>query len=269
MMIMGAVAGFGAMMATKNPWVGILAGILVGGAMSLIHAFLVISLRAHQILSGISLTMFGLGLSAILGKPLLGVSAHGIAMEPVHVPLLSDIPGLGPVLFQQDPIVYISFLLIPLMWIILFKTEIGLSIRAVGDDPLTADTLGINVYRIRYACVLVGGLLAGLAGAYLSVAYARVWTEGMTAGRGWIVIALTLFSLWNPLRAVIGAYLFGGVIAVQYAFQAIGVPIAPEFLLMTPYISTIVILIVVSKEMRRRRVGVPAALYKPYVRGER
>lgn len=268
-MIMGALTGFLTLVLTGNPWIAALVAAVVGGLMSLLHAFLSITLRANQILSGLALTIFGLGVSGFLGKPLIGVSAHGLGFTPSRIPVLGDIPYIGPILFQHDPIVYLSFLLVPLSWIILFKTEFGLNIRAVGENPAVADVLGVNVYFIRYMCVFIGGILAGLAGAHLSVAYARMWIEGMTAGRGWIVIVLTIFSMWNPLRAVIGAYLFGGVSTLQYMFQGLGIGVPAEVLLMTPYIFTIIVLLIASQEAIRKRIGAPASLYKPYVRGER
>jgi len=233
----------------------------------LIHAVLSITLRANQILSGLAVTMFGLGASGFLGQRLLGVSAKGLPV--VAIPLLSEIPYVGPILFQHDPITYISYVSVPIAWIVLFKTEFGLTVRAVGEDPGVADSLGINVYRTRYICVFVGGLLAGLAGAFLSVAYARMWVEGMTAGRGWIVIVITIFSMWNPVRAVVGAFLFGGVSTLSYVSQGLGIGIPAEVLLMMPYLFTIAVLLIVSQEAVRKRISAPTSMYKPYVRGER
>jgi len=269
MMIIGALTGFSTLILTGNPWIAILIACAAGGLLSLIHAFLSITLRINQILSGLLLSMFGLGVSGVLGRPLIGVSAHGLGFAPFPIPVLSSIPYIGPILFQHDPLVYISYLLVPISWIILFKTEFGLSVRAVGENPAVADTLGINVYLIRYICVFIGGVLAGMAGAHLSIAYNLMWIEGMTAGRGYIVIALTIFSFWNPLRAVIGAYLFGGVGALQYVVQGMGIGIPPEFLLMAPYLLTIIALLITSWESIKKRIGPPASLYKPYVREER
>lgn len=267
MMIMGALSGFLVLAITGDPWTATILATLVGGLVSLIHAILSISLRANQLLSGLALTMFGLGVSGFLGQPLLGVSAKGLPVIPI--PLLDQIPYLGEILFQHDPITYISYLLVPIAWVALFKTEFGLTVRAVGEDPAAADAVGINVYRTRYICVFVGGLLAGLAGAFLSVAYARMWVEGMTAGRGWIVIVITIFSMWNPARAVVGAFLFGAVTTLTYMFQGMGVALPAEVLLMTPYLFTIAILLIVSQEAMRKRIRPPTGLYKPYVREER
>jgi len=267
MMIMGAFTGFLTLVVTKDPWIATLVATLVGGLVSLIHSFLSVTLRANQILSGLAITMFGTGLSGFLGRPLLGASAQG--MPAIPVPILSEIPYVGPILFNHDPITYISYILVPVAWLILFKTEFGLTIRSVGEDPAVADSVGINVYRTRYLCIFIGGMLSGLAGAFLSVAYARMWVEGMTAGRGWIVIVITIFSMWNPIRAVAGAYLFGAVSTLGYMFQGLGVAAPSEVLLMLPYILTIVVLLAVSRESVRKRISAPKSLYKPYVRGER
>jgi len=267
MMIMGALSGFLTLTLTNDPWIATLVATLVGGVMSLIHAVLSVTLRANQILSGLALTMFGVGVSGTLGRSLLGVSAKGLPVVPI--PVLSEIPYIGPILFQHDPITYISYIAVPVAWVVLFKTEFGLTVRAVGEDPGVADSLGINVYRTRYVCIFIGGLLSGLAGAFLSVAYARMWIEGMTAGRGWIVIVITIFSMWNPVRAVVGAFLFGGVTTLSFIFQGLGVGIPAEVLLMMPYLFTIAVLLVVSQEAVRKRISAPTSMYKPYVRGER
>jgi simple sugar transport system permease protein len=198
---------------------------------------------------------------------MIGMTAPHLATLPI--PILADIPVVGPILFSQDILVYTSLLAALVLWFILYKTRPGLNVRSVGENPAMADSLGLNVYLIRYFCVLLGGAMAGLAGAYLSLLYTPLWIEGMTAGKGWIVIALTIFATWNPLRAILGAYLFGGVIALQFRLQAIGIGTeAPQFLLMLPYITTIVALVLISLEAVRRRIGVPAALGVPYVRGE-
>jgi simple sugar transport system permease protein len=266
MMIMGAVTGFGVAMATGNPWLGILAAALVGGLLSLIHAFVSITLRANQIVSGLALTMLGLGLSGLLGKRYIGLPLRA-RLEEVPIPLLSEIPFLGPLLFDHDPMVYLSLVLVPVMGFILFHTRIGISIRSVGENPATADAMGVNVYRIRYLCVFVGGVLAGLGGAYLSVVYTPSWIEGMTAGAGWIAIALTIFSLWNPYRALLGAYLFGGVKVLQFRLQPLG--ISPNLLNTLPFILTILVLLAATGQVVRQRIGMPAALAIPYAREEK
>lgn len=266
MMIMGAVTGYIVTYIFRNPWLGILAAIIVGGLISLIHAFLSITLRVNQVVSGLSLTMLGLGLSSIIGQRYVGISLP-VTIIPIKIPILSGIPILGPSLFSQDPLVYLSMSLAILMWIMLFKTNLGMKIRAVGENPAAADSAGINVFKIRYLCVLIGGILSGLAGAYLSESYTPAWIENLTAGAGWIVIGLTIFALWNPLRAMWGSYFFGGIRALQFRLQPLG--ISPNLLAMLPYASTIIVLSIGAKETIRKRIGAPSALGKPYIREER
>ncbi len=265
MMILGAVTGFAVTRVTGNPWLGIAAAAVVGGLSSLIHAVLSITLMANQVVSGLALTMFGLGLSGLIGKPYIGVKIPSIS--DVKIPLLCEIPIIGPAFFNQDPLVYISYVLVPVLWFILFKTSLGIKIRSVGESPETADSLGVNVSLIRYGCTFFGGVMAGIAGAYLSVVYTPAWIERMTAGRGWIVIALTIFAMWDPLRSAIGSYLFGGVDALQYHLQPYG--ISPSLLGMLPFILTIVVLIFGAEETIRKKMGAPAALGIPYKRGEK
>ncbi len=266
MMIMGAVSGFGVTLTTGNPWLGILAAALVGGLMALIHAFASITLRVNQIVSGLALTMVGLGLSGLWGRRYVGTPLpHRLRDMPI--PFLSDIPGLGPLFFHQDAMVYLSLILVVVMGYILFHTRPGVTIRSVGENPATADAMGVNVFLVRYVCTFIGGMLAGLGGAYLSVVYTPAWIEGMTAGAGWIAIALTIFALWSPYRALLGAYLFGGVKVLQYRLQPLG--ISPNLLNTLPFILTILVLLAATGEVRRRRIGMPAALGIPYTRGEK
>jgi len=267
MMAMGALTAFATSFYTGNIGLALAVAIVAGALLSLVHAFLSITMRANQIVSGLAITILGLGLSGFLGKPMIGMTAPHLTS--FSIPILADIPVVGPILFSQDILVYASILAALVLWFVLFKTRLGLNVRSVGENPAMADSLGLNVYLTRYVCVLLGGVMAGLAGAYLSLLYTPLWIEGMTAGKGWIVIALTIFATWNPLRAVLGAYLFGGVIALQFRLQAIGIGTeAPQFLLMLPYLTTIVALVLISLEAVRRRMGVPAALGLPYVRGE-
>jgi len=267
MMAMGALTAFMTSFYTGNLGLAIVFAMIAGGLLSLIHAFLSITMRANQIVSGLAITILGLGLSGFLGKPMIGMTAPRLGSFPI--PILAEIPVVGPVLFSQDVLVYASILSALVLWFVLFKTRPGLNARSAGENPAMADSLGLNVYLIRYVCVLFGGVMAGLAGAYLSLMYTPLWIEGMTAGRGWIVIALTIFATWNPLRALLGAYLFGGVYALQFRLQAIGIGTqAPQFLIMLPYLTAIVGLVVISAEAVKRRIGVPAALGLPYVRGE-
>ena len=267
MMVMGALTAFMTSFYTGNIGLALALAMVAGALLSVVHAFLSITMRANQIVSGLAITILGLGLSGFLGKPMIGMTAPHLTSFPI--PILAEIPILGPIFFSQDILVYVSILAAAVLWFVLFKTRLGLNARSVGENPAMADSLGLNVYLIRYVCVLLGGVMAGLAGAYLSLLYTPLWIEGMTAGKGWIVIALTIFATWNPLRALLGAYLFGGVIALQFRLQAIGIGTqAPQFLLMLPYLTTIVALVLISLEAVRRRIGVPAALGLPYVRGE-
>lgn len=198
---------------------------------------------------------------------MVGITGYGF--DPIHFPILSDIPFVGPVLFRYNILVYLAVLLVPLLGWLLFKTRVGLEIIAVGENPATADTLGIPVDRIRYMCVFGGGMLAGLGGCFLSLAYTRIWVDQMTAGRGWIAIALVIFAAWNPKRALIGAYLFGGIEGLQLRLQTAGVGVSHHLLQMMPYAATILVLLFSARETARRRMGAPEALMKPYMRGAR
>jgi len=266
MMIMGAVVAFGVSLSTKNVLLGILAAALIGGLLSLIHAFLSISLRANQVVSGIALTTLGLGVSSLIGRRYIGIPLPN-PLSPLLLKPLTNIPVLGKSLFNQDIIVYMSIILAVILWLILFKTSIGIRIRSVGENPAAADAAGVNVFLIRYLCVFFGGVLSGIGGAYLSVAYFPSWREGMTMGMGWIVIGLTIFAMWNPLRAIVGAYLFGGIMALQFKLQPMG--ISPNLLAMLPYASTIVALLIRTSETMRKRIGAPLALGIPYEREEK
>jgi len=265
MMIMGAYSAFTTAYITGNPWLGILVAAVVGGAFSLIHAFASVTLKANQIVSGLSLTMLGLGLSGMFGRGLEGKPLP-VTISKITISGLSKIPLLGPILFEgQNLFVYLTILLVPLLWYILYRTRIGITIRSVGESPATADSLGINVDRVRYTCVLLGGVLAGVAGGYLSVVYRPAWTEGMTAGMGWIVIALTIFAFWNPVYGMLGAYLFAALYHLSYRLQPW---VSPEFLKAMPYAFAILVLIFVSRGTLQKRMGAPAALSLPYTRGE-
>lgn len=268
MMLMGALGGFAVTYWTASPWLGALAAIVMGGLLSLIHALLTITLNANQVVSGLALTLFGSGLSSFLGQKLVGLPAPA-SFGRVAIPGLSAIPVLGPVLFQQNMLTYLSFLLVPLLWYWIYRTRPGLYLRAVGENPATVDAMGLSVVGLRYLYVVLGGMLAGLGGAVISLATNPGWTDNMTAGRGWIAIALVIFATWNPWRAALGAYLFGGVEALQFRLQGAGTNISPFFLNMLPYIFTILVLVLATRETVRRRVGAPAALGLPYYREER
>ncbi|ATW26264.1 ABC transporter permease [Candidatus Formimonas warabiya] len=268
MMLVGAVSGFMMTVSTQNPWLGVLAALAAGGAMAFIHAFLTITLRANQVVSGLALTIFGSGTSSFLGKSFIGIPAP-VSFKPFSIPILSDIPLIGPVFFRQDALVYLSYILVIVVAVIFYKTRWGLHLHAVGENPAAADAVGINVFRTRYLYVILGGMLAGLGGAYLSLAYAPSWLENMTAGRGWIAVALVIFATWNPLKCLAGSYIFGGVDALGFRIQTKGIDISPFFLQMLPYVCTILVLILITRETKTRKVSAPGALGLPYDREER
>ncbi|MGI9953256.1 ABC transporter permease [Moorellaceae bacterium AZ2] len=269
MMLVGAVTGFMVAVHTANPWLGFVTAMVASGASAAIFAFLTVTLRSNQVVTGLALTLFGTGLSGFLGKPYVGV-ALPVSFKAVPIPGLSEIPILGPILFRHDPLVYITYVLIPLIWYYLYRTRPGLNVRAVGENPGAADALGVNVFALRYLHVILGGMLAGAGGAYLSLAYAPSWLENMTAGRGWIAVALVIFAVWDPLRAVLGAYLFGGVDSLAYTLQAATrISIPSFFLKMLPYILTIIVLIIATRQTVVKHIGAPGALAIPYDREER
>ncbi|NMA15085.1 MAG: ABC transporter permease [Clostridia bacterium] len=268
MMLVGAVTGFMINVYVQNPWIGVLAAMIAGGTTALIHAFLTITLRANQVVSGLALTMFGTVLSGFMGKSLIGIPAPA-TFKPFGFPILGEIPYLGKIFFQHDALVYLSYLLVIILAVVLYKTRWGLNLKAVGENPAAADAVGINVSLIRYISVVFGGMLAGLGGAYLSLAYAPSWLENMTAGRGWIAVALVIFATWNPIKCLLGAYIFGGVDALGFRIQTRGIDISPFFLQMLPYICTIIVLILITRETKSHRVSPPGALGLPYDREER
>jgi general nucleoside transport system permease protein len=266
MMLAGALCAAAAGMATGNPLIAVAAGTLAGGLLALVHGFFAVTLRVNQVLSGLALTLLGMGLTSFLGRPLIG-TAPGVRLRALPLPGLADIPVVGDTFFRQSVLAYLAYLLVPLCWILLFRTGTGLKIRAAGEDAAAVDAAGIDVFRIRYLCTFAGGLGAGLAGAYLSLSYTPGWKESMTGGQGWVAIAMVIFATWNPLRAVIGAFLFGGLTALQFYFQAVGIELIPAYILkMLPYVLTIVVMIVVNAGMGRRHFGGPAALGVPFNR---
>lgn len=267
MMLVGAVSGFLVTVQSGNHWLGVLGALGAGASMALIHAFISITLRGNQVVSGLALTIFGTGLSSFLGKNFVGTPLQQ-RFNPVSIPGLADIPGLGPILFRQDAIVYLSFIMVPILYMILFRTSWGLSLRATGEDPNAADASGINVIFIRYLNTILGGALAGLGGAYLSLVFAPSWMDGMTAGRGWIALALVIFGMWSPWKVMVGAYLFGGVEALTFRLQTMGVIVSPFFLQMLPYILTIMVL-VLAVQRNGLEAGPPTALGTAYDREER
>jgi len=264
-MSMGAVVAFIVTMTTGEPWLGVICAVGVGMAISIVHAFASVSLQANQVVSGLALTMLGLGFSGMMGKPYVGKPLL-VKMDDLAIPFLSDIPYLGKILFSQSPFFYLAIFLALTAWFFLEKTRLGIQIRSTGENPRATETQGINVSRIKYLSILIGGGFSALAGAHLSISYSKSWIEGMTAGRGWIAIALTIFALWNPARAIWAAFLFGFIFVVQYLLQPLG--ISPNFLSMLPYIATLIILLLISFK-DPRRLNAPAMLGEPYKRGER
>ncbi len=266
MMAMGAVTAFIVTFGTGNPWLGMLAAALMGALMASIHAFVSVGLRANQTVSGLALTMMGIGLSGLWGKPFIG-KPLAVKMEPLAVPLLEKVPFLGPLLFRRDPYFYMSVVFGLAVWFVMKHTSLGINLRSIGENPRAAESQGVKVRLYKYLAVIVGGMAAGVAGAQLSTAYSKSWIEGMVAGRGWIVIALTIFSLWEAPRAFLGAYLFGGIFVLQYMLQPLG--ISPNLLAMLPYGTTLMILLGYgSSSGGRRRMHAPAMLGEPYKRGE-
>ncbi len=264
MMLMGAIASFATSHFTGNPVLGLLVGMLVGGLFSLIHGVLVISIGADQTVSGVVLALLGAALSDFLGRPLIGIYVEGFL--PVNIPVLSDLPLLGPLFFRHNILVYVTMLIALITWVVFRYTKIGMNIVAVGEDPRTADSVGINVSLVRYSVVFVGGALAGLGGAYMSSVFISLWTPGLTAGQGWIAVAVVCFSMWRVDRAVLGALLFGGIQGLQLRLQSGGVQVPSYILSMLPYIATILVLVLFSKEQLRKRIGAPLALGLPYHR---
>jgi ABC-type uncharacterized transport system permease subunit len=262
MMLMGAVTGFAVASQTGNPWLGAVAGMAAGAAMALIFAVLTLNLMANQVASGLALTLFGIGLSAFLGKPYESVSL--VVAPPPAIPLLSQIPVVGPLLFNYHLLVYVSWALFAAIAWFLYKSRAGLVLRSIGESPESAHAIGYPVIRIRYLATLFGGAMAGLGGAYLSEFYAPLWVEGMTAGRGWIALALVVFATWRPARVMIGAYLFGGVTIAQFFAQGAGVSIPSQFLSSLPYLATIIVLVFISRNLATIRLNAPVSLAKSY-----
>ena len=268
MMLMGALFGYVVDVDTGNIWLSMAVAIVAAMLLALIHAFLTITLRANQIVTGLAATLFGSGFTAFLGKPFVGAVAPA-QLQRIELPGLSHIPFFGQVLFSQDPVVFASFLIVPAVGYFIYRTRPGLNLRAIGESPATADAMGVGVVGRRYLYVLLGGAMAGVGGAYLSLFYTPTWIDGMTAGRGWIAVGLVVFGIWDPWRAMAGAYLFGFVDAFQLRLQGLGSSVPPFFLNMLPYLFTILVVAVSSGEKIQRKLGVPTALGVPYWREER
>lgn len=263
MMIMGAVTGFGVALTTGSPWLGFLAAAIIGALFSLLFGFLTLTLVTNQVATGLALTLLGLGVSGMIGEAFIGLP--GVKLGNVSIPVLTDIPFVGKLLFGQDPIFYLSILLtFGVAWF-LFRTRAGLTLRSVGDNHGSAHALGINVIGIRYLAVMFGGACAGLAGGYLSLVYTTQWIENMTAGRGWIALALVVFASWRPWRVLAGAYLFGAVSIGQLHAQALGIGVPSQLLSSLPYLATVIVLVLISRNRRLTMVNTPASLGRPFV----
>jgi simple sugar transport system permease protein len=263
MMAVGAVCGFAAANLTGVPMLGVLAAILGGMVIAFLFGLLTLGLVTNQVASGLALTLFGLGLSALIGDAFVGVP--GPAMPKLYVPGLSDIPLVGRIFFAQDFMTYLAWALAIAVWYFVFRTRGGLVLRAVGDNHVSAHALGYRVIRVRFLAVLFGGACSGLAGGYLSLVYTPQWTPNMTAGRGWIALALVVFAAWLPGRLVIGALLFGAISYLALYLQGVGVGIPSQFLSMLPYLTTIVVLVVISRNRTLLRVNTPACLGQSFV----
>jgi simple sugar transport system permease protein len=283
MMLLGAMSAFSATLATGSPWLGILIAMLVSGLLSQLHAFIVIRLQADQVVSGLALTFVGTGISLVFGEG-LSKSGGGAQLPVIVIQQLEELPVLGAlyrIFINQSVLVYLGYLLVPLAWYYIYRTRAGLHLRAVGEYPAAADALGVDIYRLRYLYVFVGGMLAGLAGATISLAISPGWFSDLTtAGQGWIAVGLVIFAQWDPVRAAIGSYAFGALRRLILDIQGPKVLFGLDnpffyntnlgiFLQMLPYAFTVLILVLGSREAVRKRLGAPAALGTPYVRGER
>ena len=262
MMLCAAIAGFATVVHTGNSWLGFAVGMAAGSALACIFGLLVIWLNTNQYATGLALSLFGAGFSAFAG---IGYVQQKLPEQAQFaIPILADLPFAGPALFRQHPMVYVAVLLmLGLVWF-LYRTRSGLVLRSVGESPESAHALGYPVRRIRLAAVVAGGALCGLAGAYVSVVYTPLWVEGMIAGKGWIALALTTFATWRPTRVLLGAYLFGGVTMLQFHLQGLGVNVPSQFLTMLPYLSTIVVLVLISRNPLWIKVNMPTSMGKPF-----
>ncbi len=258
MMIVGAISGFAISVESGSPMFGLLAAVIGGALLSLLFAFLTQFALANQVASGLALTLFGLGLSALMGQSYVGIKPP--AMSKLDLPVISDMPVIGPIFFSHDPVLYIGVALIATVWALLKFSRIGLILRAVGENHDAAHALGYNVIKVRLLAIMFGGACAGLGGAYISLIRVPQWTEGMTAGIGWIALALVVFASWKPWRLLLGAYLFGGINVLQLNLQAAGIAIPVEYLAMSPYLITILVLVIMSAD----KSGAPASLGRTF-----
>lgn len=265
MMLFGAVVGFIAAIGTGSLWLGVLAAMAAGVLLAALFALVALGCNANQVATGLALTIFGIGLSSFVGAAWVGKPLAGF--EPVAIPLLGALPVLGKVLFSQDLMVYLSFALFALIAWALMKSRIGLVLQAVGENPDAASAMGLPVLRVRTLAVLFGGAMAGMAGAYLSLAYTPMWAENMTAGRGWIALALVVFASWRVFRVLLGAYLFGLASILHLVAQGVGLAIPANLLAMLPYVATILVLVLLSRDAVRTRLFAPVSLGQPWKGG--
>jgi len=262
MMIMGAIVGFVAVHYSGSVTIAIVASILAGAFMASLFALLVLKFHASQVPTGLALTIFGLGLSALIGQSMIGIAYDGI--PKISLPLLSSIPVAGDLLFRHDALVYFSIVMVGAVYYFLNKTRPGLILRAVGDSHDAAHAMGYSVVSIRFWAILFGGSMAGLGGAYLSLSYSPLWVEQMTAGRGWIALALVVFASWRTGRVLLGAYLFGGISILQLHAQALGIGVPAQVMSMLPYLATIIVLVIISSDPSKIRLSAPASLGRPF-----
>ncbi|MDJ0950520.1 MAG: ABC transporter permease [Alphaproteobacteria bacterium] len=262
MMLVGAVTGFIAMVLTGSPILAIAAAMAAGMLMALIFGVLTLTLFTNQVATGLALTIFGIGLSAFVGLAYVGTPIKGL--QPVDIPALSELPIVGPLLFGYDPMIYGSLVMFGLVAWFLYRSHAGLILRAVGESHDAAHAIGYSVVKIRYLAVLFGGAMSGLAGAYLSLVYTPQWAENMTAGRGWIALALVVFATWRPARVLAGAYLFGGITILGLDLQARGIGFSSHLLATLPYLATVLVLVLMSRDAAKIRLNAPASLGRPF-----
>jgi simple sugar transport system permease protein len=262
MMLTGAIVSFITASATQSIWLGVCTGMLAGALLAALFAIIAITLVANQVAAGLALAVFGTGLSSLLGKGYTGTSLV-LKSSPIAA-IISRIPVIGDILTQLHPLVYLSWVLFAVVSYFLYRTKTGLVLRAVGEAPDSAYAIGHPVARIRYLATIFGGAMAGIAGAYLATVYTAIWTEGMTAGRGWIALALVVFATWRPARVLVGAYLFGGVTTAQLFAQSAGIPVPPEVMSSLPYLATILVLVLITQNRTLVRMNAPRALGQPF-----
>lgn len=267
LMLIGALAGFSGTYLSGSLLVGVLAAFVAAFVAGCIHALITVQLRGNQIVSGLALTMFGVGITALFGRSMVGQTIDGFTR--IAIPGLSQLPIVGKAFFNQDILIYFSFLLVYLVWVFFYRTRWGLGMRTMGENPAAADTCGLSVNKYRFLAVTIGSGFVGIGGAYLSLAITPMWIENMSAGRGWIAVALVIFAGWSSPRALFGAYLFGGITAMQLRFQAMGTTISAHILQMLPYFFTILVLVISTLRLQKGSSQQPESLGLPYDREDR